>query len=107
MLIASRPLALHLHHLVVQVLPGFGPLASPNQLLLQVRPERVESLILVDYIGITPIPDNRVNFANTNMLLILEFTFSLLGFTPFPFCISGLFYLEFLSQENRVKIVLF
>lgn len=39
MLLGARPPAVHLHHFVVQVLPGFGPFASPYQLLLQVCSE--------------------------------------------------------------------
>lgn len=36
MLLGGRPPAVHLHHFVVKVLPGFGPFTSPYQLLLQV-----------------------------------------------------------------------
>ena len=47
MLQRRGPLAVHLHHLLIQVLPQLGPVPCPHQLLLQVRPDTQHTLRLL------------------------------------------------------------
>ena len=48
MLQRRGPLAVHLYHLLIQVLPQLGPVPGPHQLLLQVRPDTQHTQVIDD-----------------------------------------------------------